>query len=171
KVSYGSGGIGTSIHVASELFKMMAGIDMIHVPYRGGGPAMTDLVAGQVPLLLDVIPSALPQLQAGRIRALALCRATRSAVLPAVPTTAEAGFPFLTGSTWATLVAPARLPEAMQARIGATVQAAMREGLSEAFRERGLEPVGGDAAAARAFIAAEQARWLWIAGRAGVQPM
>ncbi|RAI58445.1 tripartite tricarboxylate transporter substrate binding protein [Roseicella frigidaeris] len=169
-LDYASHGTGAANHLLTEWLRVETGLTLTHVPYRGGGPAMTDLVAGQVPLLLDVIPSALPQLQAGRIRALALCRAGRSAVLPAVPTTAEAGFPFLAGSTWATLVAPARLPEAMQVRIGATVQAAMREGLAEAFRERGLEPVGAEAGAARAFIAAEQARWLWIAGRAGVQP-
>ncbi|MDO9706925.1 Bug family tripartite tricarboxylate transporter substrate binding protein [Paracraurococcus lichenis] len=170
RLDYASHGNGTANHLLAELLKVETGVAITHIPYRGGGPAMTDLVSGNVPMLLDVIPSAMPHLASGRVRALALCRATRSAVLPEVPTTAEAGFPFLTGSTWATLVAPARMPESVLARIGDAVQAAMRDGLAEAFRERGLEPVGADAAAARAFIAAEQAKWVQMAQRAGVQP-
>ncbi|MBK1660077.1 Bug family tripartite tricarboxylate transporter substrate binding protein [Paracraurococcus ruber] len=168
-LDYASHGIGTANHLLAELLRLETGIALTHIPYRGGGPAMTDLAGGQVPLLLDVIPSALPHLQSGRVRALALCRGTRSAVLPDVPTTAEAGFPFLVGSTWATLVAPARTPGPALARIDSAVQTAMREALTDAFRERGLEPVGGGAAAARAFIAAEQAKWQQIATRAGVQ--
>ncbi len=170
RLNYASHGIGTANHLLTELLKAETGIAITHIPYRGGGPAMTDLVAGQVDMLLDVIPSALPHLASGRIRALALCRAARSGALPQVPTTAEAGIPVLTGSTWSTLVAPARTPEPILARIGETVQAAMREALTEAFRERGLEPMGGDAAAAQAFIAAEQAKWQAIATRVGVQP-
>lgn len=169
-LNYASHGTGTANHLLTELLRLETGIGITHIPYRGGGPAMTDLVSGQVQMLLDVIPSALPHILSGRVRALALCRATRSATLAEVPTTAEAGFPFLAGSTWSTLVAPARTAEPVLARIGGTVQAAVREALTDAFRERGLEPIGGDAAAARAFIAAEQARWQRIATRTGVQP-
>ena len=169
-LNYASHGTGAANHLLTEWLKAETGIEMTHIPYRGGGPAMTDLVGGQVQVLLDVIPSAFGHLQAGRIRALALCRATRSGALPDVPTTAEAGFPFLAGSTWSTLVAPARTPDAVQAALSDAVQVAMRQALTEAFRERGLEPLGGDAAAARAFIAAEQAKWQRIATRAGVQP-
>lgn len=170
RLNYASHGTGTANHLLTELLRAETGIAVAHIPYRGGGPAMTDLVSGQVQMLLDVIPSALPHLLSGRIRAVALCRATRSATLVEVPTTAEAGFPFLVGSTWSTLVAPARTPQPVLARIEATVQAAVRETLTEAFRERGLEPLGGDAAAARAFIAAEQATWQRIATLTGVQP-
>lgn len=170
RLNYASHGTGTANHLLTELLRVETGISITHIPYRGGGPAMTDLVAGQVQVLLDVIPSALPHLVSGRIRALALCRATRSAMLAEVPTTAEAGSPFLLGSTWSTLVAPARTPEPVLARIGETVQAAIRDTLTEAFRERGLEPQGGDALAARSFIAAEQAKWQGIAMRTGVQP-
>ncbi|MFC7474254.1 Bug family tripartite tricarboxylate transporter substrate binding protein [Dankookia sp. GCM10030260] len=170
RLNYASHGTGTANHLLTELLRVETGTAVTHVPYRGGGPAMTDLVSGQVQMLLDVIPSALPHILSGRVRALALCRATRSATLAEVPTTVEAGFPFLAGSTWSTLVAPARTPEPVLARIGGSVQAAVRETLTGAFRERGLEPLGGDAAAARAFIAAEQAKWQRIAARTGVQP-
>src|SRR5262247_4822035 len=89
KVSYGSGGIGTSIHVASELFKMMAGIDMIHVPYRGGAPAMTDLMAGQVQVVFNPVPESMEFIRAGKLRPLAVTTATRSEVLPDVPTVGD----------------------------------------------------------------------------------
>jgi tripartite-type tricarboxylate transporter receptor subunit TctC len=89
KVSYGSGGIGTSIHVASELFKMMAGIDMIHVPYRGGAPAMTDLMAGQIQVVFNPVPESMEHIKAGKLRPLAVTSATRSEALPEVPTVAD----------------------------------------------------------------------------------
>ena len=169
-LNYGSFGTGTAPHLLGELLKAEAGIEVMHVPYRGSAPLMTDLLAGQVQFSFDTIPAALPHLASGRLRALALCREGRAAAVPAVPTVAEAGMPWLLGGTWASLVGPARLPEAIQARIGSAVQQAMREALTEAFRERGLEPVGGDAAAARAFFAREQGRWAEIARRGNVQP-
>jgi tripartite-type tricarboxylate transporter receptor subunit TctC len=89
KISYGSGGIGTSIHVASELFKMMAGVDMIHVPYRGGAPAMTDLMAGQVQVVFNPVPESMEFIRAGKLRPLAVTTATRSEVLPDVPTVGD----------------------------------------------------------------------------------
>jgi tripartite-type tricarboxylate transporter receptor subunit TctC len=89
KVSYGSGGIGTSIHVASELFKMMAGVDMIHVPYRGGAPAMTDLMAGQVQVVFNPVPESMEFIKAGKLRPLAVTSATRSEALPDVPTVGD----------------------------------------------------------------------------------
>lgn len=170
QLNYASHGNGTANHLLGELLRVETGIAIAPVPYRGAAPAITDLIAGQVQFTFDTIPTALPHLAAGRLRALALCRARRTAALPEIPTVAEAGLPFLVGGTWASLVAPARIPEPVLARIGEAVRAAMRDGLAEAFRERGLEPVGSDAAAARAFIAAEQARWQAIATRAGVQP-
>src|SRR5262249_2794415 len=89
KISYGSGGIGTSIHVASELFKMMAGVDMIHVPYRGGAPAMTDLMAGQVQVVFNPVPESMEFIKAGKLRPLAVTTATRSEALPDVPTVGD----------------------------------------------------------------------------------
>jgi hypothetical protein len=89
KVSYGSGGIGTSIHVASELFKLMAGIDMIHVPYRGGAPAMTDLMGGQIQVVFNPVPESMEHIKAGKLRPLAVTGATRSEALPDVPTVGD----------------------------------------------------------------------------------
>jgi len=89
KVSYGSGGIGTSIHVASELFKMMAGVEMIHVPYRGGAPAMTDLMAGQVQVVFNPVPESMEFIKAGKLHPLAVTSATRSEALPDVPTVGD----------------------------------------------------------------------------------
>jgi tripartite-type tricarboxylate transporter receptor subunit TctC len=89
KISYGSGGVGTSIHVASELFKMMAGVDMIHVPYRGGAPAMTDLMAGQVQVVFNPVPESMEFIKAGKLRPLAVTSATRSEALPDIPTVAD----------------------------------------------------------------------------------
>ncbi|MDN3565310.1 tripartite tricarboxylate transporter substrate-binding protein [Paeniroseomonas aquatica] len=169
-LNYGSFGTGTAPHLLGELLKAEAGIEVTHVPYRGSAPLTADLLAGQVQFSFDTIPAALPHLGTGKLRALALCRATRAAAVPGVPTTAEAGMPWLLGGTWASLVAPARVPEAIQARLGAAVRQAMGEALADALRERGLEPVGADAAAARRYIAAEQTRWAAIARRGNVQP-
>ncbi len=170
RFNYASFGNATANHLLMELFRAEAGIALTHVPYRGAAPAITDLLAGQVQLTMDTIPTALPHLEAGRLRALALTRASRSAAAPKVPTMAECGFPKVVGGTWASLVAPARTPPEVLATIGAAVQVIWREGLGEAVRERGLEPMGYDAPAAAAFIAAEQAKWLAIAAAAGVQP-
>ncbi|MDB5372142.1 MAG: transporter [Belnapia sp.] len=168
-LNYGSFGTGTAPHLLGELLKAEAGIAVTHVPYRGSAPLTTDLLAGQVQFSFDTIPAGLPHLGTGRLRALALCRATRAAAVPEVPTTAEAGMPWLLGGTWASLVAPARTPEPIQARIAAAVQVAMREALADAFRERGLEAIGSDATEARHFIAAEQTRWAAIARRGNVE--
>ncbi|MBL6455963.1 tripartite tricarboxylate transporter substrate binding protein [Belnapia sp. T6] len=170
RLNYGSFGNGTAPHLLGELLKAEAGIEVTHIPYRGSAPLTTDLLAGQVQFSFDTIPAGLPHLASGKLRALALCRATRAPAVPEVPTTAEAGMPWLTGGTWASLAAPARLPEPIAARIESAVQAAMREALTDAFRERGLEPIGADAAATRAFLAAEQTRWAGIARRGNIQP-
>jgi len=170
QLNYASFGNATANHLLTELLRLETGIVVTHVPYRGAAPAMTDLLAGQVQFALDTIPTALPQLAAEKLRALALTRATRSAALPEVPTTVELGLPDVVGGTWAALVAPARTPAAVLEQIGETVQAAFREGLGSAFRERGLEPVGADAATTAGFIAAEQRKWLAMAARTGIQP-
>ena len=170
KLNYASFGNATANHLLMELFRTEAGIELTHVPYRGAAPAMTDLLAGQVQVTMDTIPTAQPHVAAGRLRALALTRSTRSAAAPTVPTMVECGFPRVLGGTWASLVAPARTPPDIVATIGAAVQAIWREGLGEACRERGLEPMGYDAPAAGAFIASEQAKWLAIANQAGIKP-
>jgi tripartite-type tricarboxylate transporter receptor subunit TctC len=116
KYSYGSAGAGTTLHLSGELFKMMAGVDMLHVPYRGAAPATQDLLAGQIQMMFDNIPGALTQARAGRVRALAVTSAKRTPVVPEIPAIAETlpGFDIV---SWTTLTGPAKLPPDITARL------------------------------------------------------
>jgi tripartite-type tricarboxylate transporter receptor subunit TctC len=160
RLSYGSGGNGTSTHTVAELFKLVAQLDIQHVPYRGSAPALNDTVAGNVQLMLDQIASALPQIQAGRVRALAVTGARRHAALPNVPTVAEIGLPAAEASSWGAVMAPAATPAPIVARLNAV----LREALAEPpLRER-LAAVGADAltsspAELAAFLRAETEKW------------
>ncbi|MCO6417035.1 tripartite tricarboxylate transporter substrate binding protein [Siccirubricoccus sp. KC 17139] len=168
-LNYGSFGNGTSTHLVGEMLRLGAGIDLTHVPYRGSGPLMVDLIAGQVQLSFDTIPSALPHLREKRLKALALCHDQRLPSVAAVPTVAEAGFPYLTGATWAVLAGPARLPEPIQAKLSADARAVMAEGLGALLQERGLEPMGATREETAAFLATEREKWAAIAARAEVR--
>ena len=110
KLNYASPGAGTSLHLAAELFKVNAGIEMVHVPYKGGGQALTDLMGGQVDLMFNVLPSAMPQIKAGTVKALAVTGEQRAASLPDLPTMIEAGVPGYTAITWNGIIAPAGTP-------------------------------------------------------------
>lgn len=141
RLSYGSGGNGTSTHTVAELFKLVARVDIQHVPYRGSAPALNDTVAGNVQVMLDQIASALPMIQAGRVRALAVTGARRHAALPNVPTVAEIGLPAAEASSWGAVMAPANTPAPVIQRINAVV----RESLGlQAVKDR-LTQVGADA--------------------------
>jgi tripartite-type tricarboxylate transporter receptor subunit TctC len=131
---------------------------------------MTDLIAGQIQFNFDTIPSALPHLADRRIRALALCHGRRMASVPGIPTVAEAGFPALTGATWAMLAAPAGTPQAILRRVQADTAAALRDGLAAQLRERGLEPMGTDMPEARDFQAVETRKWAEVVRRANYRP-
>src|SRR5205809_3388235 len=121
QINFASSGSGTSIHLSGELFKTMAGVDMTHVPYKGSAPALTDLMGGQVQLMFDNLPSALPQIKGGRLRAIALTSTTRAAVLPDIPTVAESGLPGFEASSWFGILAPAGTPPAIVTWINAEV--------------------------------------------------
>ncbi|MFO1316482.1 MAG: tripartite tricarboxylate transporter substrate binding protein [Burkholderiales bacterium] len=121
KVNFASSGAGTSIHLAGELFKTMTGVQMTHVPYKGSAPALADLVGGQVQIMFDNLPSALPQIKAGRLRALAVTSAQRSSALPDVPTVAESGIPGFEASSWFGLLAPAGTPKEVVAKLNGEV--------------------------------------------------
>ena len=121
KVNFASSGSGTSIHLAGELFKTMTGLSMTHVPYKGSAPAVTDLLGGQVQLMFDNLPSALPHIRAGKLRALAVTSAQRASALPDVPTVAEAGLPGFEASSWFGLLAPAGTPKDVVAKLNAEV--------------------------------------------------
>jgi tripartite-type tricarboxylate transporter receptor subunit TctC len=110
KLSFGSGSVGSAGHLAGELFKVEAGVDMVHVPFKGGAPAMQSLLAGDTPLMFDNLANSMPQVKAGKLRALAVTTAQRSPLVPELPTMAEAGLPGFDISTWFGLLAPAGTP-------------------------------------------------------------
>lgn len=160
RLSYGSGGNGTSTHTVAELFKLVARVDIQHVPYRGSAPALNDTVAGNVQVMLDQIASALPMIQAGRVRALAVTGARRHAAMPNVPTMAEIGLPAAEASSWGAVMAPANTPAPVIQRLNAVV----RESLGlPAVRDR-LTQVGADALTSTpeelaSYLRAETEKW------------
>ena len=170
KLNFGSFGTGTSTHLMGELLRVTTGADVTHIPYRGSAPAMTDLIAGQIQFDFDTIPTALPHLADRRLRALALCHNRRLPSVPGIPTVVEAGFPAMTGATWAMVVAPAQTPAPILRKVQADIAAAMQGGLSQHLRERGLEPVGSTTAEAREFMAAEARKWAEVVRRANYRP-
>ena len=138
KLNYGSGGNGTPGHLTAEMFKIAAGMDIQHVPYKGGAPAQTDLLAGQIQIMFDPMQSTLAQVQAGRLRMLAISSKARSAALPDVPTIAESGYPGFETTAWWGVFAPANLPAPMAADLAAAIE---KVAMSNSFRSR-MEPLG-----------------------------
>jgi tripartite-type tricarboxylate transporter receptor subunit TctC len=125
RLNFGSAGNGTTLHMAAEMFKEVAGIDMVHVPFTGSSPAMSMLLGGQIDLMFADVPNALPHIQAGTLRALAVSSRTRLAVLPQVPTMSEAGFREFDAHVWFGVAAPARTPDAIAARAKAVADQAL----------------------------------------------
>jgi tripartite-type tricarboxylate transporter receptor subunit TctC len=171
-LSYASFGNGTSAHLAGELFALDAGIELVHVPYRGSAPALTDLIGGQVQMMFDGLPS-MSHVRAGRLRALAVTSATRHPAHPDLPTVAESGVEGLrdfSTSAWFALLATAGSPAAWLARVHADVRAVLRQAEVGASIERmGFRPGDDDPAALAAFIAAETERWRRVIRQRGIQ--
>ena len=158
KYSYGSAGSGTTLHLSGELFKIMAKVDMVHVPYRGGAPAMQDLLAGQINMMFDNIPSALGQARSGTVRALAVTSAKRSPVLPDVPTIAET-LPGFDISSWTTLTGPAKLPPDIVTRLSELSKKALEsEDLKAKFLEHASVAIWRTPADTLAYRDTEEAR-------------
>ena len=161
KVNFGSAGTGGTIHLAGEMFKQMAGIEMTHVPYKGAGPALTDLMSGNIQVMFDTLSTALPPVRSGLVRALGVSSAQRSPDLPDVPTIAESGYPDYRVSVWYGIAAPAKLPDDIAQKISASLDRALND---DAFRAS-LEKIGfpvfrpRSAAAIAEFIDADRARW------------
>jgi tripartite-type tricarboxylate transporter receptor subunit TctC len=169
KLSFASSGNGTNLHLTGELFKSMAGVDLVHVPYKGSAPALTDLMGGAVAMMFDTIPSALAHVKSGKLRALGVTGAKRSPVLPDVPTIAEAGLPGFEVVSWYGLVAPARLPQEVARRLNAEATKAAN---GKEFRGR-MEPLGFDIVTAAPekmaeMLAADSARWAPLIKAAGI---
>lgn len=171
KLHFGSSGAGSTNHLAGELFKTLAGINIVHVPYRGAAPAMNDLVAGHIPFMFDNMPAVRPQVEGGRIRALAVAGAHRSPLYPDLPTMAEAGVPGFEASAWFGLVAPAGTPaEVMKVLVDTTAAVLKEPGIVARFAELGAEPGTVSGAAFGAFLKAESEKWSGIVRAAGITP-
>ncbi len=171
QINYASPGVGSPNHMGMELLKTMTGIDLVHVPYKGGGPASTDLIAGQVSLLFNSIPSVLPYMRSGRLKALAVGSAVRSPAIPEIPTVAEAGVPGFEYMTWYGLFAPAGTPRAIIARLNAAAaQALQAPQLAQPLRAQGSEPQPTTPEELARFMRVEHARWERVVKATGLAP-
>jgi tripartite-type tricarboxylate transporter receptor subunit TctC len=160
KVNYGSSGNGTSIHLSGELFKTMTKVEMTHVPYKGSAPAVSDLLGGQIAIMFDNLPSALPHVKAGKLRAIAVTSAKRSPELPNVPTVAESGVPGYEATSWFGMFAPAATPPAIVTQLNAVIVKALNDpDVKKKISEQGAEPHPEKPAEFAAFIQAETAKW------------
>ena len=163
-VSWGSSGTGTHAHLVGELLREATKLKMVHVAYKGGAPAMADLIGKQIPATVTALSSALPHLRSGRIRALATTARGRMAELPDVPTFAEAGYPQLTATTWFSLSGPAGMPAAMVAQINLETRRALKlPKIRERLLAEGIEPGDLDAAAFTNYVRSEIDRWTPLA--------
>jgi tripartite-type tricarboxylate transporter receptor subunit TctC len=170
KLNFGSGSTGSAGHLAGELFKAMAGIDMTHVPYKGAAPAMNDLIGGQIQLMFDNLASSLAQVRAGKVRALAVTTAKRSALAPELPTIAESGLPGFDINTWFGIFVPARTPHEIVERLHAEFTKALAApDIRERMLNLGAEPVGGSSAEFVAYIRAESGKYARIIKASGAR--
>jgi len=172
KVNYGSAGVGNTLHLAGELFKSRANIDITHVPYKGASAAMGDLLGGRIQMMIDLVQTPLPNIQAGKLRALGTTGAERVALLPDVPTIAEQGLPGFQFATWIGIAAPAGTPKPIVDRLHAEmVKAVAMPDLQAAFAKQGMQvaPSASPEAFAQ-FMKSEHDRLGELIRRAGIQP-
>ena len=169
-INFASAGNGTTNHLSGELFKSMANIDIVHVPYRGAGPAMNDLIAGHVQMFFDLLPASLPQINAGKVRALGNAGAKRPAALPGLPTIAEQGLPGFDAVSWVGLVAPAHTPAPVLEKLSAEVAEAVKApDVVERIHELGSEPGTAFGKDFGAFLAAETKKWAAVIRASGAK--
>jgi tripartite-type tricarboxylate transporter receptor subunit TctC len=160
KVSFGSAGQGSAQHMALESFKLAAGVDTIHIPYKGSGPMLVDLIGGQIGYSFDTMTAATPHVKSGKVRAIAQTRAKRAASYPNVPTMVEAGFPNFEATTWYGLVGPGKLPPAMAQRMNEDINKVLvMPDVVEKLAQYGAEDGGGSAQRFADFIRTEQVKW------------
>ena len=170
ELNYSSSGSGSSSHLAIELLKFMTGINLVHVPFKGSGQSMPALLAGQVQLIFDPLPTSLPHVKMGKLRALAISTAKRSPAMPDLPTAAEAGVPGFESSLWYGLLLPADAASPLVDKLNKAVNDALRSPeLGERFAALGAEPVGGTATVFRKTIAEEIIKWGRVIRSAGIR--
>ena len=171
KLSYGSSGVGAASHLSAELFKSLAGVDLLHVPYKGTGQAVTDLLAGQIQIMFAPAQTVMPHVQAGRLKALAVTSARRSASLPDLPTAAESGLPGYEAIGWFGLLAPAGTPTAVVAQLSADANRVLADAeVRTRMLALGAEPAGDTPAAFARFIRDDQAKWSRLMAERGIKP-
>jgi len=170
KLNFASSGSGTSIHLSGELFKVMAGVQMTHVPYKGSAPALQDLIGGQVQLMFDNLPPSLPQIKAGKLRALAVTSAARAPALPDTPTVAEAGLPGFEASSWFGVLAPAGTPPEIVNKLNAEIAKWLASpGAKEKLANVGANIAGGTPEDFARHIQAETAKWAKVVKESGAK--
>jgi len=170
KYSFASSGRGQSIHMSGELLKVQAGIDIIHVPYKGAGPALADLLAGQTNMMVDNLPSSMQYIKAGKLRALAVTSKTRVAELPDVPTMIQSGYPNFEVTAWFGLFAPAGTPKPVIEKLYVAVKKALdTPEIKQRWKDLGGWAVGDTPANTKIFIAAERKKWELVAQQAKIE--
>jgi tripartite-type tricarboxylate transporter receptor subunit TctC len=169
-LAYASGGNGTPPHINGEVFKSVAGVDLVHVTYKGGGPALVDLIAGRVQVMLDTAASAMPHVRGGKLRALAITGPKRSSEYPDLPTFAEAGLPQYDTNAWYSMHAPAGTPPEVVRRLNAELVASLKDADVQArFKQLSTEPVGNTPEEFAAFVRAELDKYARIIKSAGIR--
>ena len=170
KINFASTGLGSMPHMAAELFKITAGIDIVHVPYTGAAPAVNDMLGGHVQMLFADVPVLLGSVQSGKLRALAVGSTKRVAVLPDVPTTAQAGMPQVEADNWYGIVAPAAMPPAIAAKLTAAVISAVKSAeVTDKLAKQGVVTVGSSTAQFTAYVKGEIDRWGKLVKTAGIK--
>lgn len=168
---YGTPGLGSTAHVSTELFKSMTGVNIVHVPYKGSAPALTDLIAGRVHLMIDNLPAAQPFAESNSIRPIAVSTATRWPLMPEIPTIAEAGVPGYEAASWFTVAAPAKTSKEIIAKLNGSIDTFVKseDGISR-LRKLGAEPAGGSPDDMQAYVISETEKWGKVAQFAGIKP-
>jgi tripartite-type tricarboxylate transporter receptor subunit TctC len=170
QLNFGSSGVGTPNHLGGEMLKAMAGINIVHVPYKGGAASITDLIAGQVQLVISSAPSVVPHVRSNRLRALAIGSAKRTPALPDVPTVAESGVPGYEYTTWYGIFAPVRTPAPIVARLNAEIVRMLADSqMTQRFQSQGGDPASSTPAALTAYMREELARWTRVIKTAGIK--
>jgi tripartite-type tricarboxylate transporter receptor subunit TctC len=171
KYFFGSGGVGTNTHLGGELFNSLAGVKLSHVPFRGAGAAMQDLLAGRVQVMITSLPTALPYIRSGKLRALMMASDHRVDVLPDVPDAKEAGLPGMNMQFWVGFAAPAGTPKAVVEKLNATMKKTLADPQMQAqLKDLALEPVGNTPEQATKLVNDEIARWRDVMQKAGIKP-
>jgi len=171
KLQYASSGVGTFLHLGPELFKSMAGVDILHVPFRGAGPAMIDVIGGHTHMAFAAVPSTIAHLRSGKLRALGVGALQRNALLPDVPTVSESGLPGYAAANWIGIVATAGTPDAIVAKLHREISAIQDSPeVQKQFDNEGAEAVRMSSAEFRDFIVTEMAKWGRVVKEAGIKP-